>query len=342
MIKTSGSCNMNCKYCFEKNKIGSKFFTDHKQLKRFLESIELDSVLTAKFIGGEPLMEVENLRRAVKELKKLERTKDTRLVFGLTTNGLKMDELISLIREDILDPILVHISWDGLYSNKVRLTSFDDAYINTNVCKIFPITDKPTVRIALSTYTVDNLFESFKYLLDNGGKVLEYYYLFDYPLYLSEEFQKKVEEQLYMISELKRVYDFTYVNWVPLERGYKDMNESIKCSHLGTHLHIDADGKLFPCEQFSSDSVCQDDSFCIGSIYDGYDMESLNRFIELFSETPKCTKTCSNYHCFECPATVYYKKKSFASKFFYICKLRSIERRIFSEYRTPKGLEKTN
>ena len=99
MIKVSDKCNMCCDYCFQGEGVSKGVFSDIDDLKNFLRDLPTGDTLDVKFIGGEPLIYSDSIKRMIKELRKLERTKDVHFRFGLTTNGLYFKSLIELIKE---------------------------------------------------------------------------------------------------------------------------------------------------------------------------------------------------------------------------------------------------
>lgn len=332
MIKTSGTCNLNCSYCFEKNRLNGKYFSDYKALLKFLRKLPIGNKLIIKFIGGEPLCNIPAIIEAAKQLKKIERYKETQVIFGMTTNGIEVSSLLSLLHSHLLSPYQTRVSWDGIHSSYTRLGSYDNSHIqkigNSEFGKDI------VVRMALTKETIPYLSESFEYALENGCNCLEYYYLFDYPYYKNYKFITEAEEQFNRIADLYEKYKFLYVNWKPLQLSRfltkRDFNNAIRCRHLGQHLHIDENGKLYPCGMFSNDSYYADNLFCIGDIYNGFDKSQLQKFADNYGNMIPCTNmNCQNTQCFECPALSYYKTNCLHKKLEQTCELKSIERRIF-------------
>ena len=341
-------CNLDCVYCFQQHDVKTRHnkFIYFDELVSFLSKLPLDNDLEFKITGGEPSLFIDEIRYAYKKLKKLERYKDTHINFTTISNGTNMNGLISLMDEGILRSWGCKFSWDGLYSaSKSRhpknINIYNDEYFNDKI-KILgssKYNKDILVRIALTPDTVNDLYDSFKFALDNGCKKLEYYYLTDCESYKDKNFISTAKEQFEKIALLKQNYDFVYSNWDALFFSEycldktKDKLRSISCRHLGRFLYIEQNGKIAPCGFFSNDSVFDKTKLYIGDIFNGFYKDKIEWFINQYKQIPMCYNiNCNNLHCFECPATALYRKGNMANKLYQTCSLRSIERNIFLKY----------
>lgn len=94
-------CNLNCKYCFEKQK-GEKELT-FEDVKTIMDrEAELGSkncILT--LFGGEPLLKKDLIFDIVNYAKKLEKENKIRFKYSITTNGTLIDEaFLKLAKEN--------------------------------------------------------------------------------------------------------------------------------------------------------------------------------------------------------------------------------------------------
>ena len=84
-FKVGTYCDLDCVYCFQKHdvKTRSNTFDKYKDVVKFLSDpkISFADRLEVKITGGEPSLYTDEIRVAYKELKKLERYKDTTLYF---------------------------------------------------------------------------------------------------------------------------------------------------------------------------------------------------------------------------------------------------------------------
>lgn len=97
LLRVSEDCNLDCRYCFNKdnmlNSSGTKKMPNEiaiKSIKYFL-SIFKDRELKVTFSGGEPLLNFETIRDTVRYFDGI---KEKRLNFILQTNGTLMNEEI--------------------------------------------------------------------------------------------------------------------------------------------------------------------------------------------------------------------------------------------------------
>ena len=81
----TNSCNLKCKYCYEKNKLNKviDFNIIERLLKKRINS--KDTNTTIAFFGGEPLLEKQILYDTVNLCKDLEKESKHRFFYSLTT-----------------------------------------------------------------------------------------------------------------------------------------------------------------------------------------------------------------------------------------------------------------
>ena len=101
-------CNMNCRYCYEKEK--KREYLDKKlsnKIIEFIQKYQLETGLQINFHGGEPLLNFDIIKNLVIKVKRLyPQTK-----FSLTTNMLLMTkEIAAFIKKE---NIKLSVSLDG-------------------------------------------------------------------------------------------------------------------------------------------------------------------------------------------------------------------------------------
>lgn len=332
MIKISDNCNMSCNYCFQGDGVSKGIFTDIDDLKIFLKDLPTGDTLDVKFIGGEPLIYSDSIKRFVKEIRKVERIKDVHFRFGLTTNGICYNSLLELLDEGYLDEDLVRVSWDGKYSSLIRKSCYSDSYINNAIYDIIKGYPNITVRISLHADNIDYIEDSVLALLSRGAKSIELYYIMDYPVYTEEWFIDKCKHIFEEMARISSFFSFRYINWESLKyNSDKDTNTASKCSHLGSHLHIDQYGDLYPCGMFA-DSNYGTNIWKIGNLKTGIDFDTTKEFESELNKEVGCSKGCKNINCFECPAANQAKVGSMNNRFMHQCKLKEIERKIYNKF----------
>lgn len=356
-FKINEYCNLDCKYCFQQKEVKKKHngFTDFRGLVSFLSKLPIaEDGFEVKVTGGESSLFCNEIRKAYKEFKRLERFVDTRVYLTTISNGTNIDGLLSLMDDGILDPSGCKISWDGIHSaSKSRLPKnpkYNDIYFNEIIYKLG--TSKygkdVLVRIALTEDTVDDLFKSVKYAIMCGCKKIEYYYLSDCEYYTDPAFQNRYMLQMSKIIKLLILHpDVNFANFETLffteTLSDKDKFRAISCRHLGRMLYIENDGKIAPCGYFSHDGIYSDCEFYIGDIYKGFSKDKIEAFIAMYKQPARCGRRCENYHCFECPAVTMYRQHNMCDKMMQACEMRDLERLLFKRYskeKQPSQIEK--
>lgn len=334
MIKVSDKCNMCCDYCFQGEGVSEGVFSDIDDLKNFLRDLPTGDTLDVKFIGGEPLIYTDSIKRMVKEIRKLERTKDVHFRFGLTTNGLYFKSLIELIKDGYLDEELVKVSWDGKYSKYIRKSCYDNGFVNNAIYSIIKECPNVTVRIAIHLKNVEFIEESMLALLSRGAKSIELYYIMEYPLYRDEWFIYKCKKMFEKVARIYSFFSFRYINWESLKyNSDKETSEASKCSHLGSHLHIDKNGDLYPCGMFvPDDNIYVTTQWKIGNLKSGIDFTKTKELEMELNKEVGCSKGCKNVNCFECPAVNLGEIGSMTKRFMQQCELKEIERKIYNKF----------
>lgn len=351
-FKISEYCNLDCVYCFQKYDTKTRYdgFTDFDQLVKFLRKMPLGDTLEFKVTGGESSLHCDKIRSAYRKLKKLERYKNVNIEFTTISNGTNIDGLTELWNDGILNPWGCKISWDGVYSasksRKVKNNSYDDEYFKDIIRKLgkSDYRDKVLVRTALTPDTVDELYQAYRFAIDNGCTKWEYYLLSDCDEYKDPKFIERLRPQLYHIyNDSKDFPESIVANLDSMAYVHTDLSDATKlrcisCRHLGHFLHIDIHGNIYPCGYFSDDSYYDDQTLSIGDIYSGLDKYKLEKFCSEYNNLPMCSiqDGCECLHCFECPAISHLYYNNMQHKLGQQCKIRHLEldlyRELFSDY----------
>lgn len=233
-------------------------------------------------------------------------------------------------------PFKTAISWDGLYSaSKSRHTTlYTDEYF-TNMIKELGTTKYNTdvaITTAITPMTIDDLYESYKFCLDNNVYNWGYYFIHE-ANYDDIKFQIKFKEQIEKIAQLYLEYessncDISYYNWQLIYSKRKEPKNFMLCHKLGNNYHIHSDGSIYPCIYFGDHRA-----FKIGDLENGIDYNEQQRFIDEYSIMPKCNyKICNQCQCSECPASNYVHNKSISKRFCNLCSILKIENEIYDKY----------
>ncbi len=333
-LQVTQGCNLRCKYCiysedinthqrshsnkrmsWETAKKGIDFLWDH--------SIDSPNV-NIGFYGGEPLLEVPLLKRAVTYAKDLFNGK--KLTFAITTNGtLLTDEIISfLAQEDILLTISLdgpkeihdksrvfpdgHGSFDTVMKNIDRLKAVAPEYAkNLSFSMVMdPANDFDCINqitIAAEDFNGYNFMAS---LVERDDEDTSSIYAEDYIwkstyhqfLALLSVFGRYSEEQ---VSALSRSSVGAILNDMKLLQGTAPLRSvdapSGPCIPGQLRLFINADGLFFPCERVSETSLATN----IGSLETGIDIRKAEHLLNVGAVSQENCKNCWSFrHCTMC------------------------------------------
>lgn len=269
----TNSCNLKCKYCYEKNKINKviDFNVIEKLLKERVNSKEKST--TISFFGGEPLLEKQLIYDTVTLGNNLTKKSKHQFIYSLTTNGTLIDdEFIKFCKKN---NIAVGISIDGNADvhninriNNANKESFDEVLKNSKKCLEANLNCMALPVIC--TNNVKHLADSIKLLINLGFKSITCNFNYsddwnDNSLEILRQEYKKISDIYY--NEFKKK---NYIRIYPLDtKMYLNIHKK-RCSDScsGNRIAVNADGKFYPCIQFVGDS-----RFEIGDYKKGIDTE---------------------------------------------------------------------
>lgn len=331
-LKPTNACNLNCDYCFAKNK-NNDIFTRYDDLLTFLKHVPLAKKVNTNLSGGEPTLVIDNIYKIYTVIKKLNRELNTEFTFGIFTNGTHLDKVLELLNNDILDPVNSNISWDGIDYKNVRINNTNiDINKQLKILGNSKYGNEILVRTAISKQNISNLYKSVLYLVSIGCTKWEYYYLMDNPDYINKEFLEEFKKQLILISSIKNLNFYNLKKFLIEYNKNEYGKKRILCGHLGKSINISTIGNVYPCGMCSDDYYKSDKIFKVDLLeYDKF-IPMYNSFIEYLSKTikdDKC-KICKNIQCSECCYTIHLR--STYPKEDQQCLMRDIEYEVFKKY----------
>ena len=333
-------CNFKCDYCYCKEpSVKELSFNRYNDLLNLLKILPLDDTVNIILSGGEVTMFEDKIYEAYDNIRKFNRYITNKLRLGVYTNGTNLEVLVNAIGDGIFDTDMCAVSWDGLTSSNVRrpkTEKFTDDYMKAQL-KILGDSgygDKVLVRTALSSASIDTLYDSVKFLLDINCNTWEYYLLNDNEEYADESFVNKFAYQLQLIiNEYKINKNFKFYNLENFMKLYNDIKDDscnkakgICCGKVGSTLNIGVTGLLSPCG-----SCCPEHKHFNSKMF-STDMLNVPEFIKLYkkyieycSSVKFCDyKNCINFQCIECAFEIQFRQSK--NKSAQPCKLRTEER----------------
>ncbi len=297
-------CNLNCTYCYRKNRQGSM---DEETLKNAIDFLLSHSHkrLSINFFGGEPLLEYPLLVSAISYA--LEQGKECQrgITFSINTNGTLMNRnILNLVRQT---PTGITLSIDGVPKahNTHRKTPQGEGSFQMLYEKIplfLEIKNRVHIRMTVTSETVKYMLDSVKYIYGLGFKSLAIamdrsgvWTDLSKNLY-AKQYKDILEWYLDILRKEEKFYlvDLDYGS-VSLDFPYP--SKGIPCKAATSAIAIGIDGKIYPCYRF----VGLEET-CIGDIFHGFDEERRKFYFEYSIEdiTP-CNKCPFNFRCHRCP-----------------------------------------
>ena len=346
-VKSISYCQLNCVYChqlFDDKYRIKKHFTDYLGLEKFLLSIPLDERVDVTITGGEITLSPQDFYNTYKVFKKVEKKIDVKFDICIVTNGTNMKIIYEWCDKGYIEPHKTAISWDGIYSaSKSRKTSgkYNDEFFCNMIKELGKTQYNKDISIttAITPMTIDDLYDSYKFCLENNVFNWGYYFIHEGD-YSDSSLQNKFKEQIEKIAKLYLEYynkgeEVSYYNWQLIYSKRKNPDNFYICNKLGNNYHIDMDGDIYPCIYFGDHKA-----YKIGNLESGIDNYILEKFKNEYSILPKCDfKNCGNCQCSECPASNFVHNKSVSARFCNLCKILPIENEIYEKYAKDLGDE---
>lgn len=299
-LKTTETCNLNCKHCFTNGVNGAKIYWDHFKVAQWVEhfvdtQMREDDSLHCEFHGGEPfLADIDQLRSVVAAVK----PHHPNITFGITTNlVIKLtDEHFAFIEQDLGKRI--GTSWDPKirFENDKQqalwLKNVKTLLERGNVVRLFISVTKDTIDIEpimlLSWIKALGVQEvSFERLTRNGNANLH-----------PDIFPSNVEQDAWFLKMHQQSEQYDARSWFEndfLETIYAKFETGFRSG--GTFCR-DCEEKIFTLNADGKISGCPNSApeFSYGTIYDPLD-QILNSPVRI--NNMACEKS-RNPVCYTC------------------------------------------
>ena len=255
MLTVTEKCNLNCTYCFEKEKSHRSMNFDTARniiIEEMKEVNEYDEILF-DFMGGEPFVEFGLIKKICEFVWSYKWPK--KYLFFASTNGTLIKSDISEWLTRNSDKFICGLSLDGTREmhNKNRCNSFDE--IDTDFfVKTWPLQE---AKMTVSPETISQLFEGVRFIHDLGFRVKSN--LAYGPDWGGKEVKKVYEEQLSKLIEYYTVHDelepTTLVNMDLISVAYPQEPMRKWCGMGSQMIAYDINGVKYPCHFFQDLSL---------------------------------------------------------------------------------------
>lgn len=307
-------CNLRCEYCFagEGKYKGRTEYMTFEVAKAAIDFLIKNSgkrkILETDFFGGEPLMNLDVVKKTVEYAKKEAEKVGKTFLFTLTTNGVLLNGETAKWLNDEMENVVLSVDGRRSTHDGVRKTvngkgSYD--VIIENIKNFVKMRGDKHYYVR-GTYTNKNLdFGADVLALADDGLteislepvVLEK----GYPLYIGkeslpaikEEYRKLAKEYLRRREKGERLFNFFHFN-IDLEGGVCLRKRVSACGAGNEYFSVTPNGNIFPCHQFANEK-----EYLMGNVFDGVineDIRKIFRDNNLYTKQ-KCENCFAKYHC---------------------------------------------
>ena len=322
-------CNLACRYCFagEGEYHGERALMSLDTAKKALDFLVANSGgrrnLEVDFFGGEPLMNWEVVKEAVRYGRSIEKEHDKEFRFTLTTNGVLLNDEIMEFCNREMDNVVMSIDGRKSVHDRMRPDRGGNGSYDRIVDKFLKFAaqrrEKGLSYYVRGTYTKWNkdFAEDVLHLADLGFDQISVEPVVappscDYALTM-EDTEELIEQYdilaREMISRERQGKGFNFFHFmIDLTGGPCVYKRLAGCGSGTEYLAVTPFGELYPCHQFAGM-----DDFMLGDVEKGIvNTELVREFsrVNVYSKE-ECASCFARFYCSGgCPANAYHSSGS--------------------------------
>lgn len=330
VLQVTQNCNLRCEYCLYSGGYNTRTHTNKRMsfdtmkaaIDFFVQHSKNTRVLSFGFYGGEPLLEMDLIRRGVEYIEKV--TEGKRVQYTFTTNG-------TLLTEELFDYLVAHefrilVSIDGpcevhdfhrkfansekgsfeiMIKNLQKLQEAYPEYFDENVgvstvldpsrsfgcVNDYFISNKIFKNLTFSTSVISDSFSKNAISIEETFAEEYQYDQFKLFLYKLNRFSKEEAESILKDSFQSNILDF--------DDKFKNSRKHLpEIGHHGgacipgvKRLFVTVDGEFYPCEKVSESA----EKTHIGNLEKGFDLEAIQYLLNLEKLTEEKCHNCWAY-----------------------------------------------
>ena len=307
-------CNLSCKYCFAgKGKYKGKaeymsFEVAKKAVDFLIENSGNRRILEMDFFGGEPLLNLDVVKKTVSYARERGNESGKTFLFTLTTNGVLLnDDTIDYLNKEMENVVLSVDGRKEVHDN-VRMTKNGKGSYEVIIDNIKKFVQKRGDKhyYVRGTFTNKNLdfANDVLALADNGLKEISLEPVVldkDDELYIGADKLPEIKEEYRRLakiySERKKnggnLFNFFHFA-IDLEGGVCLKKRVSACGAGNEYFSVTPNGDIFPCHQFASHPEWK-----MGNVFEGKlneDIRNVFRNANLYTKE-KCKDCFAKYHC---------------------------------------------
>ena len=312
-LHAAHDCNLKCAYCFAKE--GG--YRGERQLMSAETGITAVDFLIKNsggrknleidFFGGEPLMNIEAVKKIVSHCREAEKRHGKRFRFTLTTNGILLNEKeIDFINGE-MDNVVLSLDGRKKINDGMRKKMNGAGSYGAALPKFKNLVEKRNGEryFIRGTFTRKNLdfSEDVKHIAGLGFKRISVEPVVapdseDFAIKntdvekINNEYEKLTAHMMKMMNT-EDEFDFFHFN-IDLEGGPCLKKRVTGCGAGVEYMAVAPDGKLYPCHQFVGM-----DEFILGDVFNGIknnEMRSIFKKSNLYAK-PECSACWVKYYC---------------------------------------------
>lgn len=307
-------CNLRCEYCFAgKGKYKGKaeymsFETAKSAVDFLIKNSGNRKILEMDFFGGEPLMNLDVVKKTVEYAKEQGAIFGKTFLFTLTTNGVLLNEANATWLNQEMENVVLSLDGrkevhDGVRKSPNGKGSYD--VIVENIKRFVKMRGDKHYYVR-GTFTNKNLDfgEDVLALADDGLTEISLEPVVldkNDPLYIDKSKLPEIRNEYRRLAKIylerkkngKGLFNFFHFN-IDLEGGVCLKKRISACGAGNEYFSVVPCGDIFPCHQFASDP-----EFKMGNVFEGKldeNIRSIFKNANLYTKE-KCKDCFAKYHC---------------------------------------------
>ncbi|MGH4125431.1 MAG: thioether cross-link-forming SCIFF peptide maturase [Clostridium sp.] len=310
-LNIAHDCNLRCKYCFadgegyDKQKILMSFDVAKKSIDFLIENSGSRVNIEVDFFGGEPLLNMDVVKKTVDYARSLEKQYNKNFRFTITTNAtLLTPDIMDYLEENMVNVVL---SIDGRkeVEDNIRIKINGGGTYDDILPKIKSMVEKRAKSkkqyYIRGTFTSQNLdfYKDIKHFIDLGFKEISIEPVVlpaDNPLAIKKEYLEQIYDQYHKIfNELLKHDDVIFYHFnIDINGGACIYKRISGCGAGFEYIAVTPEGDIYPCHQFVGNKV-----FYMGNVYEGIKNKEIPtnfRRSNLYNK-PECKKCWARFYC---------------------------------------------